>query len=253
MVQLALFPLVSAPDVRGDSELVPTLIDVVRSGFPGRPDDVPEVWVAWNGRLRSTVGRTIYGADDVVIELSPSYHAAHPGELTETLAHEYAHVLHPTAGHNKLWRGELEQALRRLRLPVRPNLACAAHCPPSSGRYQWTCPRCGAVVATRSRRRRDEVASYSNCCRERVVVFDVRQDETARPRPHQVCCRRCETLYVAYDDPVGARRFARGHRCSCGGRLRTRELFDDPTVGGSRRQRQHEVPIQVNARFAVHA
>lgn len=218
--------LASETSPAGEPELCAALRDVIERGFPETrhsTTSMPEIDIQWNRRLRTTVGRTIYGDSGVRIEINPTYHAAHPGELHETLAHEFAHALHPGDGHRARWRHEFKQALERLGLPLRTNLSCAAHPAPGAGRYSWTCPRCGLVVAQRNRRRRDEVAVYSPCCNERVHVIDTKSGRPAVPRRFQVGCRRCRMLFVAYDDAGDARRFASRHRCRCGARLRMRE------------------------------
>lgn len=207
--------------VFGDSDLVAMLRVVIAEGFPHaiRPAAVGRLDVRWNKRLRSTVARVISHPVAPAIEVSPGYHAAHPDELVETLAHEYAHVLHPRHGHGRIWRVELEAALRRLDLPVRRDLVRARHGPPGDGRYVWFCSTCDAAVAVRSRRRRDEVASLSTCCRAAIAVFDVRTNEPAPRRPFEVGCDHCRLRYAAYGDRSVAQRFARTHRCRCGSGL----------------------------------
>jgi hypothetical protein len=204
----------------GDADLVDALSRVVADGFPGcRLPGSPNVRVFWNGRLRSTVGRASRDPDDPKIEVSRSYNAAYPDELVETLAHEFAHLLHPFDGHGKLWRAELEGALVRLGVPLRPGLVHARHLP-NTGRYEWVCRRCGAKVGSTGRRRRDEVAMRTRCCGAPIGVIDTLMGAAAPPRPFFVQCAICESSFVAYDESSAALRFARRHRCRCGGKLR---------------------------------
>ncbi len=198
------------------------LARIVDIGYPTVRSPGPKVEVRWNPRLRSTVARTLF-TKPMIIEISPRYHFAHPVELSETLAHEFAHVLHPNAGHGEPWRTELRAALQRLGLPERNNLAWAAHIAPGSYRYEWRCSSCGTIVAVRSRRRNDEISSYSTCCRRPIHIIDNTTGDEAAPRPWRVGCRTCSALYVAYDEATGARRFVHRHRCRCGGRLHTWE------------------------------
>ncbi len=223
MTQLELFPPPCRVVLHGDDELVGLLEVVIERGFPGEalPEGVGAVMVRWNGRLRSTVGRAIQHPVEPVIEVSPVYDREHPGELSETLAHEYAHLLHPLAGHGRPWRRSLERAMRRLGLPLRGDIVRARHPAPHRGRYEWRCRACRTVVAVRSQRRWEEVAVLSTCCGASVSVHDVHRGLPAAPRPHQVGCRACGAVYAAFAEPRPAERFARRYHCRCGHRLRT--------------------------------
>lgn len=224
MAQLELFPA-DPVSLVGDPHLVSALREVIRAGFSDRlPAGTGEVEVRWNPRLRSTVGRVLFRRI-AVIEISPGYHEAHPGELVETLTHEYAHVLQPGQGHGAAWRREFLAALEQQGLEPPPDLLRARNRAPGSGRYLWLCTRCETAVGSYSRRRRDEVASRSLCCAAPVQVLDRVSGDAAPPRDFHVGCRRCGFAYAAYDDRRLAMRFARRHRCRCGGRLRVAGPF----------------------------
>jgi len=210
-------PPPAAVEIIGAADLVDRMDRVVSVGFPHMTFDVVAcIEVFWNSRLRSTVGRVHHDRRPALVEISPSYHDAHPDELDETLAHELAHVLHPRAGHGRPWRDELSSALKRLGIPVRQNLVRAAHPAPKNGRYLWRCRGCGNDVDIRPRRRADEIAVRTRCCRRGVDVIDIGSGSVLAPRFFRVVCRRCRVPYVAYDDRSAARRFAQQHRCRCG-------------------------------------
>lgn len=231
-VQLPLFPHEPRrPQITGDADLCGMLADVVEVGFPHvEASRLPAVGVRWNRRLRSTVGRAMLADPDLArvgaptIELSSRYHEAYPDEVAETLAHEFAHVLHWGAGHGPSWREELAAALGRLGIEVRGSLRFARRLAPvQRARYTWVCGQCRDTIAHRDRRRADEVAMTSRCCGAALVVLDTRLGNTAvAARPFLVRCRACGIELRSYDDSETARRFARRHRCACDGRLEAR-------------------------------
>lgn len=228
-VQLRLFgPAETSPEVSGDADLRSTLEAVVAAGFPHVTSRaVPSVEVRWNSRLRSTVGRVTWPdgghvRETPLIEVAPGYHDAYPHELRETLAHEFAHVVTPGGGHGPAWKAELAAALQRLGIEVRASMRFARNQAPQRRlRYEWACAACAETVAYRPRRRADEVAVESSCCKARIVVLDsARGGEMAPPRPFVAGCRRCGHQFRAYDDAAAAAHFARRHRCRrCGRNL----------------------------------
>lgn len=228
--QLRLFEAVHpAPAVSGDADLGTPLAALIAEGFPHvTARQVPSVEVRWNGRLRTTVGRVTWptsGHPDAppVIDIAPRYHDEYPEELRETLAHEFAHVVTPGCGHGPAWKRELADALARLGLEVRDSMRFARNPAPQTGdRYTWTCAACGTTFGYRPRRRPDEVAAESPCCKAHVVVLDRAHGSLpVPPRAFEAVCTPCGNRFRAYDDAAAAVRFARRHMCGrCGKRLR---------------------------------
>lgn len=69
--------------------------------------------VAWNSRLRTTIGRAFI--EDMVVELNPRLLARHPEEVRGVLIHEVAHlVVHRLHGnqpeHGRIWRAYMKHA-----------------------------------------------------------------------------------------------------------------------------------------------
>ncbi len=207
--------------IKGDPRLITILTDVIHRGFPHKHQYAPitPLEIRWNNRLRSTVGRVYWGGPLTLIEISPTYHRAHPDELIETITHEFAHVLHPDVGHAKPWQEEFSHALERLGIPVPSRLSTARHPAPHHGRYLWLCIACGNTVGKRSRRAPQEVAMRSTCCQAPILVHDCQTGRIAPERRHKVSCRQCQVHYRAYNHIEDAQRFAGRHQCQCGQKL----------------------------------
>ena len=100
-----------------------------------------DLHVAWNRRLRSTLGRAAYRS--ATVELNPDLLDRNPRELVPTLVHELCHLAAGVrARHGAKWKalmrfcGEKPVACHRLDLSHLPSRRRAR-------RFLWQCRACG--------------------------------------------------------------------------------------------------------------
>jgi predicted SprT family Zn-dependent metalloprotease len=132
--------------------------------------EVPNCRICYNERFSNTAGRTTYGRDPMIIELSPKHFRKQPEALNETLLHEMIHAWCYAKFRHTGHGPHFKRKLRECGLSsIYHELGNVAPLRESTKRFILRCERCSFEVLRRVPPRRP-----SSCPRCNKRRFDER-------------------------------------------------------------------------------
>jgi len=167
---------------------------------------VPACRIRYNARFSNSVGRIVYEAKPMLIELSPKHFREAPDALRETLLHEMIHAwLHARgedAGHSRAFK----KKMREIGLSsIYHDLGSVSPTSESRKRYILRCARC-ATELLRKRRPRGPT-SCGRCSRRRydprfpLTVYEVIELRELEP-PAMAALRQAQDRLLRGGSPV---------------------------------------------------
>lgn len=127
---------------------------------------VPACRIRYNARFSNSIGRIVYEAQPMLIELSPKHFREQPDALRETLLHEMIHAWLHACGEDAGHTHGFKKKMRECGLTsIYHDLGSVAPAAESRKRYILRCARCATELLRKLRPR--QAVSCARCSRRR--------------------------------------------------------------------------------------